>query len=254
MVLALAAALLACTPTDDTGPAGDTDADTDPGIDPDADTTDWRQGLVRVVHNVWDHETLDIRVNDAAIDLVEAFPIGGSTGYIDWFDAGTWSFALTDADGNDVVAVTDVTVSPGAAYTVLGFGLHSYGAAVAGFLEDDLSSVPDGQVRVRVVHTATGLPALDLYVGGDLKWNDLAHGGVGAYVDLEAGAQVWGIDLTQDGTSELECTLDADTTAFTATPPVYLVTIVPSETQYVAYLLVYSDAQEPAVALCGFAG
>ncbi|MFT5434779.1 MAG: hypothetical protein ACI9OJ_005493, partial [Myxococcota bacterium] len=65
-----------------------------------------------------------------------------------------------------------------------------------------------GNIRLRAVHTAAGVGAVDLYAVGDSNlslWSDLELGQAGAAAEVPAGAYTIGFDVDNDAVIDLQC-------------------------------------------------
>jgi hypothetical protein len=139
---------------------------------------------------------------------VEALAFPESTGYLE-VPAGTYDFAVSAAGGTPdaaVLNVDDLALMEGVSYTAVAYDQLASIKALA--LVDDSAGIPEGQVRVRAIHTASGIGEVDI-------WNipaegapaplveDLGFGEASAALDIPAAAYLLGIDVDDDASPDL---------------------------------------------------
>ena len=192
----------------DTGTVVDTDADTDADADSDTDTdadTDSADAGLRVIHvnpALPGQDMLgDGNPGRPALEDVmfgEAWPASG------WATRppGLYTFTFYDHDDDTAWIDFDFPLQTGASHTMVIYGTAKAPDVLA--LDDDLVSIPQGQVRIRWTHVAPSL-ASDVLVLEDAAVDRAYGGGVGlAYgtsVEAEEPAeeiQLW-VDLDGDG-------------------------------------------------------
>jgi uncharacterized protein DUF4397 len=124
-----------------------------------------RQGsaaLVRVAHFSPDAPAVDVYVNDDRVLSGVAYPAVSK--YLE-LPAGSYTFAVRPAGAaasSDPVIEETAGVKGGAAYTVAAVGaLADIKAAI---FADDLSAPGSGKSKVRVIHAAPEVPAVDVAV------------------------------------------------------------------------------------------
>ena len=107
---------------------------------------------------------VDVFVNGEASGITFGFK--STTDYVD-LPAGTYTFDIVPsggAIGDSVFTVADFALEAGAQWSIFAAGYVAGGDAGNAFtvsaIEEDRSTIPDGQVRVEVVHAAA-LGALD---------------------------------------------------------------------------------------------
>jgi hypothetical protein len=244
----------------------ESDVDTDvpvvaePEVSPGVDKTTF----VRLMNHVWDRygadlgNGVDARVPPSnPVAVVTDFPTGANTGYVDLFDPGTYVIGISD-DAGPLYSVEGVTVGAGGYYTVDVFGVAGYGIVNAQFLSDDLSLPSTGSARVRLLHTATGVPAFDLWSEGGRVADDLGYGAISDGFEVPIGDVSFGFDLTQDGVADVTCAGTLTPANFLAdTPPVLHAVVAPSPTTYLSAMYLYiigganqPTAQTPIIAPC----
>lgn len=120
-------------------------------------------GRVRVVHASPDAPAVDIYVNGSIV--LENLPFREYSEYLP-LPGGTYSVDIKVTGTSTLVRNVPITVANGKDYTAIATGYAA--ASGPGFdvvwLEDDNSLPPDNGVKFRVVHTAPGAPAVDVYV------------------------------------------------------------------------------------------
>jgi hypothetical protein len=148
--IALAAfSLVACSDDDPTGPTVPTLAN------------------VKVIHAVADAPPVDIRIDEAApavtgLAFGQTAPASGD-GYVEVQNGARRIRVL--AGGSAVIDATP-TLAPATDYTIIATGRAAGTPAIAPLvLTDDNSNPGAGNIRVRIVHGAATVPAVDVYVG-----------------------------------------------------------------------------------------
>jgi hypothetical protein len=157
-------------------------------------------GRVRVLHLSPDAPNVDVFANLGSTPIVMGLPFGSGTDYAA-IPSGRYRFdvsasgspatsAVLSADGLDVEAGTDTTI---VAYDTLGsIDLLA--------MDDDLSGLAAGNIRVRAIHAAPGITQADILnvvpMGiAQVLFYDLDFGEVSDYADIPAGQYVVGVDL-----------------------------------------------------------
>jgi hypothetical protein len=119
---------------------------------------------VRVAHFSPDAPAVDVYVNDDRVLSGVEYPTVSE--YLE-LPAGSYDFAVRPAGAaasSDPVIEETASVEAGAAYTVAAVGaLADIQAAIFG---DDLSAPGSGKAKVRVIHAAPEVPAVDVAVEG----------------------------------------------------------------------------------------
>ncbi len=145
--LAAAGLLMGCSDDDKTGPNG--------------------TAQVRVVHASPDAPAVDVLVDNQSVLTGVAYK--DASGYLD-VPAGTRNIKVQAAGGGAVVINANATVTKGSYYTVIATGLLANIAPV--ILADDLTEPAAGNIKVRLVHGAPSVAAVDIYVtapGADIN-------------------------------------------------------------------------------------
>lgn len=137
--LAAAAVMTGCSDDDKTGPNG--------------------TAQVRVVHASPDAPAVDVLVDNGVV--LNGVTYKQSSDYLD-VPAGTRNIKVQATAGGAVVINADAAVSRGGAYTVIATGLLA--AIEPLVLVDDLTPPAGGNVKVRLVHGAPNVGAVDIYV------------------------------------------------------------------------------------------
>lgn len=161
---------------------------------------------LRVVHLSPDAPALDVFVRGTQ-QLIQGLSFPNSTTYQN-LDSGVATFEISPTGAtpaDNILQFQDVLLMEDAAYTIV---IYDVVAAIAGLmLEDNLSNLPDGNIRLRVMHAAADVGQVDilniLAAGSpSLLYENLNLGEAGGAVELPAGTYTLGIDVTNDGNSE----------------------------------------------------
>jgi hypothetical protein len=120
-------------------------------------------GRVRVVHLSPDAPAVDIYVNGSMV--LEGMPYREYSDYLA-LPAGNHTVAIKVSGTDVTVKTVPITVAPDTYYTAAAVGYAS--GKAPGFdvlwLTDDLTLAPNHAVKLRVLHSAPGAPAVDVYV------------------------------------------------------------------------------------------
>jgi hypothetical protein len=170
LLLAATALTTACDDDDNTGPES--------------------EARVRVVHASPDAPAVDVLLDGG--EVLSDVPYLAASDYLD-LAAGDHNVKVNAAGTTTTVIDADVSLADGVDYTVIASGLLAQIAPIV--LEDDNSTPPAGSVRVRAVHGAPSVPAVDVYVtapGADLETTTpvltgVEFGDVADYLDVPAG-------------------------------------------------------------------
>ena len=134
-------------------------------------------------------------------------PLGGPVSYgelADYVDvpAGTTSVSLRAAEAPETILTTvEISLAADGAGTVVAAGTTAAPTSMA-FL-DDLSTPPQGAARVRLLHLAPEVPAVDSRVagGGPQLIAGAQYGQATAYQDMPPG--VYDVDMLRAGTDQV---------------------------------------------------
>lgn len=165
---------------------------------------------LRVLHLSPDAPNVDVIVNgDNDFRAVENLPFQIGTGYLE-IPAGTYDFDVV-ASGADVdqsvLPIRDLTLEADEFYTAVAFDELASISALP--LLDDQSPTAEGEIRLRAIHTATGVGQVDVLLLNDLEAppaileENLDFGAAGAFLNVPAGAYRIGLDLDNDLVAEL---------------------------------------------------
>lgn len=162
---------------------------------------------LRVVHLGPDAPSIDAFV-DGEGPAVSGLSFGEGSELVS-IEAGEHDIQIAAAGagaGDAVVELTDVLVEDGTRYTAFAFGELS--DLQASTIEDSTRGLATGNVRVRVIHTGVGVGTVDVYaLGGegapDLVAENLRYGSAGDPVDIRPDPFLAGIDVDDDGASDL---------------------------------------------------
>lgn len=165
---------------------------------------------VRVLHLSADAPNVDVYVNDGAAPAFANLPFLDGTVYAE-LDEGSYDFDVNVA-GTDTtaIAIDDLALDSGKSYTAVAIDNVADISAIA--IEDEVTGIPSGQIRIRIVHAGAGVGEVDV-------WNlpasgapsalatDLAFGETTASITTPAGAYRVGIDVNNDATPDLTYSL-----------------------------------------------
>jgi Domain of unknown function (DUF4397) len=171
-------------------------------------------GLLRLAHLSPDTPAVDVYVDEVsdpgdgpALLTVPGLGYGTVSDYQD-VPEGVYTVSMREAGADPTtppVLSTTVQVGADSARTVAGVGRFAdLGMEV---LEDDLTLLPSGQARVRVVSAAAGAPTLDAATGSTDLASDLPFTGTGDYTSVPGDAGR--LQVTVDG-EPTELPLDLD--------------------------------------------
>lgn len=163
---------------------------------------------IRVLHLSPTAPAVDVFANQGASPVVASLGYLAGTDYLS-IPAGSYDFDIAAAGqpaSAAVLSVPDLALAAGKYYTAVAF--DELGAIKPLALEDDFTGLAAGSIRVRAIHAAVGVGAVDIWnlpaSGAPTKlYGDVPFGGVGAYFDLPAGAYTLGFDLNQDMVPDL---------------------------------------------------
>ncbi len=161
---------------------------------------------LRVLHLSPDAPTIDAFLGDALVVNGLAFTqgttnLGAEAGQADIF---------VSAEGagveSAVASLTNQRIEDGKSYTAFAFGELS--SVQLSLIEDSVQGLASNQVRVRVIHAASGVGNVNVYVEPDTGApqaivEDLRYGNAAAPVDIAPVAFTAGIDVDDDGQSDL---------------------------------------------------
>lgn len=121
-------------------------------------------GRIRVLHAVADMATMDVLLNSTTYKNDLAFKSGD--GYKE-VATGANTVRLRVPDATTDLHTANVTVADGAHYTVLALGTQAAPQSVV--LTDNNAAPAAGKVKLRFVHGAAALGAVDVYVLDDAE-------------------------------------------------------------------------------------
>lgn len=161
---------------------------------------------IRVLHLSADAPNVDVFV-DGEGPAVQDLPFGSGTDVLE-LPAGTVDLQIsaTGASASSaVLTLDDVQLEEDRQYTAVAFG--NLNALAGKVIEDSTQGLASNQVRVRVVHAAAGVGAVDVYATGSIGDATIAEnlffGSAAQPLDVPAEAFVAGIDVDNDGNADL---------------------------------------------------
>lgn len=159
---------------------------------------------VRVLHGSPDAPNVDVFVGDSTDPVFADLPFTWGTELVE-LEPGAYRFRVSATGAGPEGAVIDapgVTLEADRAYTVVAFDeLASIRPLV---VEEDLSELEPGLVRIRAAHIAAGLGQVDVYAlensgATSLLYADVDFGSAGAPLEVPAGDYTVGFDVDDDG-------------------------------------------------------
>ena len=160
---------------------------------------------LRVLHLSPEAPNVDVFINGAEPAAVADIPFTTSTGFLKVEARTDYDIDISPASAglaSAVLQVRDLPLDAGQSYTAVAIGGLADLRALA--LQEDLSEVPAGQIRVRAIHAAAGVGEVDIYAldeaGGTQTaiYENVPFGAAGGYLELPAGAYVLGLDVDDD--------------------------------------------------------
>ena len=157
-------------------------------------------GRVRVLHLSPDAPSVDVFANLGTTPIVMGLPFGSGTDYAA-IPSGRYRFDVS-ASGSPatsaVLSADGLDVEPGTETTIVAY--DTLGSIDLLAMDDDLSGLDPGNIRVRAIHAAPGITQADILnvvPGGiaQVLFYDLDFGEVSDYADIPAGQYVVGVDL-----------------------------------------------------------
>lgn len=201
--------LSACSGKDEDDTGGGTDDTSDTSDTSDTGDTTADNARVRVLHLSPDAPAVDVFVDGVTDPVVTGLEFPDGTAYLD-VPAGTYTFKVAPAGaGVDaaVLTVADLALAEGQGYTAVAFDvLESIQAAA--FVEDT-TGLPDGQIRVNVMHAAPMVGEVDIWVLGETPTPLLVDVpfGANAVLDLPVGSYPVGFDVDNDEVPDVTFTI-----------------------------------------------
>ena len=169
------------------------------------DDGDDRSAALRMIHVSPDQASLDVFLNGSG-PAFSGVGYGQSSGFLD-IVSGSYEIALV-AQGTDtpLLKLPATPLMPTSTTTTVFYGPSTQPAALT--LEEDLSPVLQGQVRLRVVHVATGALPVDVYEETTNPtptqlYDELAYGIAGPTFELPAPSAAVPLVLSMDVDDDL---------------------------------------------------
>lgn len=181
-------------------------ADDDTGDDDDDDSAP-QETYIRALHLSPDAPNVDIYVNASILAFEDvAFEQGSVYATL---EPGTYDFNIT-ATGTPaesaVLNIEGLELAADTYYTAVAFDFLADITPLA--LVDDYEALDAGNIRVRAIHTASGVGQVDIWVIPEMDdpsilYEDVDFGAVGGYLDLPAAAYTLGFDVDDDASPDL---------------------------------------------------
>ncbi len=161
---------------------------------------------IRVLHLSPDAPTIDAFLGETRV--VDGLAYGQSTSGLS-AEVGSQNIAIAAAGSGleaAVASLIDQRIESGKSYTAFAFG--ELASVQLSLVEDGTQGLASSQVRVRVIHTASGVGNVNIYVEPESGApqaivKDLRYGNAASPVDIAPEAFVAGIDVDDDGKSDL---------------------------------------------------
>jgi hypothetical protein len=169
------------------------------GTSKDCDREPAPPARIRVLHLSPDAPNVDVYAGGARV--VEDLAFARSTAFLE-VPSGDYTFEVTAAGDTGAVLTAELTLLPDESYTAVAFGpLQQIGALALPELREPAA----GGIRIRLVHAAFGVGQVDVIdqSSGEVLLDDVDFGAVGPALEAPAGTHTLGLDLDDDGGSEL---------------------------------------------------
>lgn len=158
------------------------------------------EAMVRVAHLSPDAPNVDVYVNGELVGALTNVPFKTVSSYLP-LPAGTQNVKVYPAgDTSKPIVEADVDLRGGEAYTIGIVGLVEDGSLEAQVYEDDRTLPAKDEAKLRVIHAAPDVDAVDISSrGGDELFADLGFPNATAYAEIPPGtytleAEVAGTD------------------------------------------------------------
>lgn len=156
---------------------------------------------LRALHLSPDAPVVNIFANANPTAAVSGLAYGAGSNYLE-IPSGDYRFDISPATlDQSVLRTGGIRIEANKKYTAAAIGLVSSLRLLA--LEDRLDGVPAGQIRVRPIHAAAGVGAVDIWNvpsrGAPAKlYDNVDFGSAGEYLELPAAAYALGLDANED--------------------------------------------------------
>ena len=150
---------------------------------------------LRIGHFSPDAPAVDIHVDGEP--LLEGVSFGTLGDYVD-VDAGSYDVEIVPAAGGDAVLSATLDLESDVSYTVL--AVNALADIEALVLTDDQPVVDAGDARLRFVHTVPDAPAVDIWAGDEMLFENVAFGEGSAFATVDADA--YDIDVRPAGADD----------------------------------------------------
>jgi hypothetical protein len=159
---------------------------------------------VRVAHFSPDAPNVDVYVDGAQV--LSNVPFTAVSDYLS-IRPGRHTFEVTPAGSSTVVISASAVLRPGRAYTVAAVGLLADGSLTATIYEDDVCAPASGNAKVRAIHAAPDVPAVDVTLpDGTVLISNLSFPNASSYLEVPAGTYTLQVRLAGTSTVALEIT------------------------------------------------
>ena len=171
------------------------------------DTENTYDAYLRALHLVTDGPAVDILANGET-NVVSDLSYGQGTAY-QMLKVGMYDFDVVPMGGtvaDSVLSITGVDLVKDLNYTAIAYGSAANIKSL--ILQDTYTDLQEGDVRVRVIHTAGGLGEVDVWnipidATPVLLYENLTYGQVGNYMDIGPGTYTLGIDVDNDANPDM---------------------------------------------------
>ena len=175
----------------------DDETSSKPGPVPETQTSS-----IRVIHVSPDAPAVDVFVGGKD-KVVSSLAFGDSSEFIE-VPAASYDFNVAPAGATPAESVLNINgleLMAGKKYTAVAYGNVASIQALA--LEEDYADVPADQIRVRAIHAAPAVGAVDIWNITDAAnptplYTGVSFGDTGQYLDIPAQAYTLGFDVDAD--------------------------------------------------------
>lgn len=162
---------------------------------------------IRVLHLSPDAPAVDVWVNTTT-QAVSSLEFPDTTSFLDLVP-GTYTFDVAPAGtsaASSVLNIPDVALTAGTYVTAVAYDFLAGITPLA--LADDFSPLDMNMMRVRAIHTASGVGEVDIWAipemgSPSILWENVGLGDAGSYIEIPIGPVTLGIDVNNDASPDL---------------------------------------------------
>lgn len=141
----------------------------------------------RVLNNVADGPDIDVYFDGKLV--ISQIAYSKITDFLK-VPSGCHSVDIKDTCKQKMLIQAEINFKPCKSYTLIVHGLAKSRCHIKPLLlKDNLSQIPNGKARIRFVHAAASVPAVDIYAGDMLIFSNVSYGQTGdpPYLMVDAG-------------------------------------------------------------------